>query len=80
MQRDSTIEEISNALIDWLDFDKTPRKIIARRQAFRPLQQGEAAAMKAAQELLMDGRVSIITKPTFDAQKRRIITYIAERV
>lgn len=80
MQRETTIEEIGNAIMDWLDFDKTPRKVIARRQAFRPLQQGEAAALKAAQELLMDGRISIITKPTFDAFGRRLITYIAERV
>ena len=79
MQRETTVEEIGNALVEWLELGTTPRKVIARRQVFRPLQQGEAVAMKTAHELLLDGRISIITRPGFDRLGRHNITYIAER-
>lgn len=77
---DNATNEISNALVDWLDFEKTQRKIIARRHPNRPFLPGEAVAMRAAYDLLMDARISIITKAERDRLGRGIIIYIAERV
>lgn len=78
---ESISDEISNALRDWIDFDKTAKKIIARRQANRSMLPNEAAAMRAAHELLLEGRISIITKVEATSFGRgHIVTYVAERV
>jgi hypothetical protein len=63
-------------LMDWRDFQKTPRKIIARRQLGGRFQPQEAMAMRAAHELLLEGSISIITK----ISPGPIVTYVAERV
>lgn len=78
---ESVSDEIGNALRDWIDFEVTARKIIARRQANRNMLPNEAAAMRAAHELLLDGRISILTKIEATSFGRgHIVTYVAERV
>jgi hypothetical protein len=74
------LADIRSALSDWLDFDTTRRKIIARRfvnSAFLPF---EATAMRAAQELLADGRISVQRETGYGRQRRLNLTFIAERV
>jgi hypothetical protein len=77
---DRVIADIKASLPDWLDFENTDRKIIARRLAGRPFLPFEAAAMRSAQELLVDGRISIVVKPGFGHMGRRNFTYVAVRV
>lgn len=73
-------DSIRQGLHDWIDFEVTPRRIIARRQDARTFRREEAAAMHTAKALLDDGRISIIAKPTRDNLGRPVVTYIAERV
>jgi predicted thioesterase len=73
--------DFRGALRDWHDFDKTDRKVIARRRLYGALPQSESAAMQAAKEMLDEGLISIVTKVTANAFGRgHTVTYIAERV
>lgn len=72
--------DIRSALSDWLDFEKTDRKIIARRYLNRPFLPFEATAMRSAQELMADGRISVLVKPGYGHMGRPNLTFIAERV
>lgn len=78
---DQDRDAIRSELMDWRDFHKTPRKIIARRQLNRRFLPQEAMAMRAAHEMLMEGHISIITqiKPAAFGPGP-VVTYIAERV
>ena len=71
---DKVKEDIQFALHDWLDFQTTPRRVIARRTGLRPMPPLEAAMLKSATFLLEDGRISIIVK-----KRDGITTYVAER-
>jgi hypothetical protein len=72
---------VRSELLDWRDFSKTQRKIIARRQMNRRFLPQEAMAMKAAHDMLLDGKISIITKiEPASFGPGPIVTYIAERV
>lgn len=77
---DRVLADIRSALSDWLDFEKTDRKIIARRYLNRPFLPFEATAMRSAQELMADGRISVIVKPGYGHMGRPNLTFIAERV
>jgi hypothetical protein len=72
---DRAKEEIHFVLHDWLDFQNTARRVIARRVRARPMPALENAMLKSAFGLLEDGRISIIVK-----KRDGITTYIAERV
>lgn len=73
---------IRSALADWFDFlPQSQRKVIARRRANRRMLPAEVAAMNVAQEMLLDGQISILTRiepQSFGSG--HIVTYIAERV
>lgn len=73
---------LRSELSDWLDFHPhSQRKIIARRRQNRKLLPQEAIAMRAAQEMLLEGHISIITKVEPSAfGPGPVVTYIAERV
>ena len=77
---DRVLADIRSALSDWLDFEKTDRKIIARRYLNRPFLPFEATAMRSAQELMADGRISVLVKPGYGHMGRPNLTFIAERV
>ena len=77
---DNTGFDFHGALRDWYDFERTDRKVIARRRLNGRLPTSERLAMEAARGLLDEGLISIITKPTRDALGRPTITFIAERV
>lgn len=81
MSDDQDRDAIRGDLMDWRDFHKTPRKIIARRLLNRRFLPQEAMAMRAAHEMLMDGDISILTRIEPAAKgPGPIVTYIAERV
>jgi len=67
--------EIQFALHDWLDFQTTDRRVVARRVRERPLPSLEAEMLKSALHLVEDGRISVIVR-----KKAGITTYLAERV
>lgn len=67
--------ETHNALADWLDFDRTARKIVCRRGAHRPFTLDERATMDVARSFQDDGRISILTR-----HDGRQVTFIAERI
>lgn len=71
---DRTKEDIQFALHDWLDFQNTARRVIARRRGIRPMPALETSMLKAAFGLVEDGRISIIVK-----KNDGITTYVAER-
>lgn len=72
---DRAKEDIQFALHDWLDFQDTARRVIARRVRARPMPALETAMLKSAVGLLEDGRISIIVK-----KRDGVTTYLAERV
>jgi hypothetical protein len=76
---DRAVTDISSALSDWFDFDRTPRKIIARRLAARRFEPLEHAAMRAARQMMEDGMISIVVRHGVNSLGRPMITYIAER-
>lgn len=71
--------DMTASLYDWLDFYKTPRKILARRLINRSFGTNESVMMREAKHLLDDGRISIITRVEKTAFGHRA-TYLAERV
>ena len=79
---DQSREIIRSELSDWLDFQPhSQRKILARKQDNRRMRAEEAIAMRAAHEMLLEGRISIITKIEPQAfGPGPIVTFIAERV
>lgn len=68
-------------LQDWYDFLRTDRKIIARRRANRRMEALEVTAMRAAFEMVSEGKISIITKIEPQAfGPGPMVVYVAERV
>lgn len=78
----SDTEIIRSELADWHDFQPaSKRKVIARRRMNRKLLSQEAIAMRAAWDMVLEGKISIVTK--IDPQSfgsGAVVTYIAERV
>lgn len=78
---DSARMEIRISLQEWATKGTTQRKVIARRQSSRKFKAEEAVAMRAAFDLVMEGKIGIAVK--LDPQSRAsnpTIIFIAERV
>lgn len=74
-------EMLRRELQEWLDEQKTDRKVVARRQLNRKILPQEAMAMRAAWDMVLSAEISLITKIEPSAFGRgHIVTYVAERL
>lgn len=72
-------EDLASALYDWLDFQRTSRKVFARRPISSGLKGNEQLIMREAKRLLDDARISIISRIDRGPQGT-VVSFIAERV
>ncbi len=61
-------------ILDWLQFTKTPRRVICRRHYLAPFSETDRATMEVARQYQDEGKISILT-----INRGTQVLFVAER-